>query len=287
MKMNKTRLLEKISIQSGISADECSAVLKTFERILSEELTRKIHRYGGWILLLVALLVSAVAFSQTPQRKGRPVQTIRGMVIDGDSKHPIPYATVRLSEKEGTGTITDSLGRFSIPQVPVGRHTVEAAFMGYEPGIFREILVTSAKEVYLEIPLKESVNELNEVVIRARTNKEEAMNKMATTGARMLSVEEASRYAGGFDDPARLVSSFAGVAPSVSSNGISIHGNAPICCSGDWKTLKFPTRITLRILLHWVEEYFHLLVRRYWVIPISLPELFRQNMEMRYPVCLI
>ena len=39
MKMNKTRLLEKISIQSGISADECSAVLKTFERVLSEELT--------------------------------------------------------------------------------------------------------------------------------------------------------------------------------------------------------------------------------------------------------
>ena len=110
--------------------------------------------------------------------------------------------------------------------------------MGYEPGIFREILVTSAKEVYLEIPLKESVNELNEVVIRARTNKEEAMNKMATTGARMLSVEEASR-------------------------------------------------ITLRILPHWVEGYFHLLVRRYWVIPIFLPELFRQNMEMRYLVCLI
>ena len=69
MKMNKTRLLEKISIQSGISADECSAVLKTFERILSEELTRKIHRYGGWILLLVALLVSAVAFSQTRREK--------------------------------------------------------------------------------------------------------------------------------------------------------------------------------------------------------------------------
>ena len=32
--------------------------------------------------MLVALLVSAVAFSQTPQRKGPPVQTIRGMVIE-------------------------------------------------------------------------------------------------------------------------------------------------------------------------------------------------------------
>ena len=39
------------------------------------------------------------------------------------------------------------------------------------------------------------------------------MNKMVLAGARMLSVEEASHYAGGFDDPARLVASFAGVAP--------------------------------------------------------------------------
>ena len=225
--MNKTMLLEEVALRSGVSVDECGVVLKTLERVLSEELTRKMYRYGGWILLLIALFVSVAAFGQTAERKGRPVQTIRGIVVDGDSKYPIPYATVKLSDKEGVGTTTDSLGRFTLPQVPVGRHTVEAAFMGYEPGIFREILVTSAKEVYLEIPLKESVNELNEVVIRARTNKEEAMNKMATTGARMLSVEEASRYAGGFDDPARLVSAFAGVAPSVSSNGISIHGNAP------------------------------------------------------------
>lgn len=227
MKMNKTMLLGEVANRSGIPADECGVVLKTFERVLCEELTRKLYRYGGWILLLIGLFISAFAFGQISDRKGRPVQTIRGMVVDGDSKYPIPYATVRLSDKEGMGTTTDSLGRFTIPQVPVGRHTVEAAFMGYEPGIFREILVTSAKEVYLEIPLKESVNELSEVVVRARTNKEEAMNKMATTGARMLSVEEASRYAGGFDDPARLVSAFAGVAPSVSSNGISIHGNAP------------------------------------------------------------
>lgn len=50
---------------------------------------------------------------------------------------------------------------------------------------------------------------------------------MALTGARMFSVEEASRYAGGMDDPARLASSFAGISAGVSHNGISIHGNAP------------------------------------------------------------
>src|SRR5690554_2772678 len=51
---------------------------------------------------------------------------------------------------------------------------------------------------------------------------------MAVLGAQMFSVEEAGRFAGGMDDPARLVSSYAGVAtPSVSNNGISVRGNAP------------------------------------------------------------
>lgn len=79
-------------------------------------------------------------------------------------------------------------------------------YMGYESNLVREVLVTSSKEVYLEIPLKESIKELDEVVVKAQSNKGEAINKMALSGARMLSVEEAGRYAGGMDDPARLVS---------------------------------------------------------------------------------
>lgn len=125
------------------------------------------------------------------------------------------------------GVVTDSLGRFSLKQVPVGRHSIRATYLGYEPATVREVLVTSAKEVYLEVALTESLRQLDEIVVRADGGRDEAINKMALTGVHKLSVEEASRYAGGFDDPARLVSSFAGVAPSVSNNGISIHGNAP------------------------------------------------------------
>lgn len=225
--MNKTELIKEISIRTGIEPEVCKTVLKCFEKVLGEEIGRLMRRYGGWILLLIALLVSVVAFGQTSTKQKVIKQTIRGVVIDEDSRHPIPYAMVGLQKEEGIRVLADSLGRFVLAHVPVGRHTVEATFMGYTPSIHKELLVTSAKEVYLEMSLKENVNELNEVVIRARTNKGEAMNPMATTGARMLSVEEASRYAGGFDDPARLVSAFAGVAPNVSSNGISIHGNAP------------------------------------------------------------
>lgn len=185
----------------------------------------KFHCLMGWLLLIIALFISVFAFGQ--DKTPRPVQAIRGIVIDEDSRYPVPYATVQLDDHSGTGTVSDSLGRFVLPAVTVGRHTIQVSFMGYEPAVLREILVTSAKEVYLEVTLKESVHVMNEVVVRAHSRRDEAMNKMALTGGHMLSVEEASRYAGGFDDPARLVSSFAGVAPSVSNNGISIHGNAP------------------------------------------------------------
>lgn len=178
---------------------------------------------------LLFLLLSLLSTSICAQQKGntQPVQNIRGTVIDRASGHPMPDVTIMLSDMPGTGTTTDERGQFVLPEIPVGRHNVQASFLGYEPGIFSEILVTSAKEVYLDISLKENVNELSEVVVRPQINKEQPLNKMAATGARMLSVEEASRYAGGLDDPARLVSSFAGVAANLSSNGISIHGNAP------------------------------------------------------------
>lgn len=40
-------------------------------------------------------------------------------------------------------------------------------------------------------------------------------------------MEEASRYAGGYSDPARLLTAFAGVTGSPDNNGVSVHGNAP------------------------------------------------------------
>ncbi len=177
-------------------------------------------------LLILCLFITMNIAAQ--KKDNQLTQVIRGIVKDRASGGPLAYASVGLPNMPETGTTTDEEGVFILNNVPIGRHTVQVTLMGYEPTIFREILVTSSKEVYLEIPMKENVKELNEVVVTVQTNKSQPINEMATTGARMLSVEEASRYAGGMDDPARLVGSFAGVAsPSISSNGISIHGNAP------------------------------------------------------------
>ena len=173
--------------------------------------------------ILTAFLVNSLfVLAQTP------TQTLRGRVTDETSKAPIAYATVVLLNTDPLiGTTTDAEGYFKIEGLAVRRYDLQLSFLGYEPVVFKEILLSSAKETYLNIGMKESVTTLGEVVVRPKVVKEAPLNNMATLSARMLSVEEAKRYAGGFDDPARLASSFAGVASNVANNGIVIRGNAP------------------------------------------------------------
>ena len=240
--MNKTEIITEVSQMTSVSVTDCEKVLDALEEVLGGELNRKGWKNGLFDMIFqimskikskkrvigIYFFLFMLSVNVWGQKEGRILtQSVRGRVIDAASGYPVAYASVYLMGKTEVGGVTDSLGRFVIKNVPIGRHDIQASFVGYEPTIFREILVTSSKEVYLTIPLKESIKELDEVMVRPQLNKEQPLNKMVTTGARMLSVEEASRYAGGMDDPARLVSSFAGISPSMSTNGISIHGNAP------------------------------------------------------------
>ncbi|MDR1154101.1 MAG: TonB-dependent receptor [Bacteroidales bacterium] len=178
---------------------------------------------------LIAFILAAQSMAGLPAQETAPATgVIRGTVTDAASGQILPGVTlVILDSNPVIGTAADDRGNFRLDRLPIGRYAVQASFIGYEPAVFKEIAVSSAKETFLEIPLKEQVNELGEVVVRPSVNKEAPLNRMATASARMLSVEEASRYAGGYDDPARLVSAFAGVAGSMNSNGIAIRGNSP------------------------------------------------------------
>ncbi|MBC6492064.1 carboxypeptidase regulatory-like domain-containing protein [Flavihumibacter stibioxidans] len=173
------------------------------------------------VLFLYLIIFATQSFAQ-------PFQSIRGTVLDYASNAPLPFATVVvLGTNPVIGAITDSSGNFQIQNIPVGRYDLQVEFTGYEPAMIREIIVASAKQNFLTIQLRENISVLGEVVVRPRVSKELPINAMATVSARMLSVEDAKRYAGGFDDPARLAASFAGVAGNTDQNGIIVRGNAP------------------------------------------------------------
>ena len=173
----------------------------------------------------LVMLVAVVAGVLLPQTV--VAQTIKGSVTDAITGETLIGAAVKVAELKDVGGITNIDGEFSITITQPGRYTIETSYMGYEPSVLKEVLVAGAKDVVLDITLRESSTDMNEVVIKPRVNKESTVNPTALVGGMMLSMEEASRYAGGYNDPARLVTAFAGVAGQGDGNGISVHGNAP------------------------------------------------------------
>ncbi|ASB49367.1 TonB-dependent receptor [Alkalitalea saponilacus] len=173
------------------------------------------------LFLIFFAVVSANTLSQTIK------QTIRGQVLDQSTQEPLPFCTVFIEDSDPVlGTTTNDSGFFELLNVPVGRRVLRVSMVGYESYIVNEIIVSSGREINLQIDLRPSSSELDEVVVSTR--KDNPQNSMVTLSGRQFTVEETERYAGGLNDPARLASSFAGVAtPSVGSNGISVRGNNP------------------------------------------------------------
>ncbi len=175
-----------------------------------------------FVSLLFIILFPLILLGQ------QSVQNIRGTIRDEASHTPLPFCSVvLLNTNPAITATTDNSGEFALKNIPVGRYDVQISYVGYESTVIREVLVTSAKEIVLDVSLQENAMQLDAATIKQKINKAQPLNKMATVSARMLSMEEASRYAGGFDDPARLASSFAGVASNVGNNGIVVRGNAP------------------------------------------------------------
>ncbi len=156
-------------------------------------------------------------------------QTVRGTLKDEDGKSPLIGANVFIAETNPVkGTTTDMDGAFRFEDIPVGRIDLEIRYMGYEEKYVPNILVSSGKEVVLELEMRESVQKMDEVVVTASRKKGEVLNEMAAISSRSFSVEETKRYAGSFQDPSRMVSAYAGVSSNPDGNNdIVVRGNSP------------------------------------------------------------
>ncbi|WP_394748417.1 TonB-dependent receptor [Spongiimicrobium salis] len=172
-------------------------------------------------LFTLALWNSVLAYGQNG--------TIKGIVLDEQSKSPLEGATIELLNAEiKTGVITDANGRFVLRDVPLGRQRIRISYIGFETRIQENIEVRSGKDVVLRITLLESFDQLDEVVLSNDNSKNRPLNSLATVSARQFGLEEVTRFSGGRGDVARLAANFAGVStPDDSRNDIVVRGNSP------------------------------------------------------------
>ena len=172
---------------------------------------------------LIIAVFTTLTFSQSLR------QTVRGTIIDSDNKLPLVGATaIIIGTDPLIGTVTDVNGIFRFDNIPVGRIAVKISYLGYETKTISDIVVNSGKEVVLDLSIQESVTKMDEVVVKAYKKKGEAVNEMMQLSTHPITLEETKRFTGGMDDPARVVSSFAGVASTPKgSSDIIVRGNSP------------------------------------------------------------
>ena len=171
------------------------------------------------LVVLGFVLISLVASAQRGQ-------TIKGRIIDKESHTAVIGALIVVTDvTPQMGGASDADGNFKIDTVPVGKRTIVVSGAGYNSVTMGDVLVTSAKEVVLNVELEETVTKLKEVTV---SQKREHINDMAIVSTKTFNVQETERYAGSRADPARMASNFAGVQGGDDSrNDIIIRGNSP------------------------------------------------------------
>ena len=156
-------------------------------------------------------------------------QTIKGVVVDKQSQTPIPGAIIQVVNSNPLlGTSTNEQGEFKITNVPIGRLQIKIQVISYKEK-YMTINLNAGQESITNIEVEERVIQGQEVVVIAEQDKTKTNNKMSTVSSRLFSAEEAARYAGSRNDPARMAANFAGVSGANDSrNDIIIRGNSPI-----------------------------------------------------------
>jgi hypothetical protein len=167
------------------------------------------------LLPFAFFFVYSIAFSQTL------TQSISGKVNDAWTNRPVALAHVSIFNKDQLvkGTTTDSSGYFFIAEAEPGRYRLVVSYTGYQPHE-QELLIISGKSQRLEIPLLESKQMLEEIVV--------VPPSVASSQTISIPIEKALRVPANFFDPVRMLTSYPGVAAANDqSNAIMVKGYSP------------------------------------------------------------
>lgn len=176
------------------------------------------------VFMLFMLLVLSI--SQIANARIAPVTySVRGKVIDKQSRRPVGYANVFVTGIPGKGASTDSLGVFRIEQVPPGIYHFEASCIGYRTVATPEYIV-SASTPFIEIEMEEDANMLSTVVVMPSPFRRSLESPVSM---RIIGLQEIEKSPGANRDVSRIVRSYPGVSfsPIGYRNDLIVRGGSP------------------------------------------------------------
>lgn len=121
-----------------------------------------------YILIIFCLIaVSSNSWAESTEQTSSDANIV-GHVIDKKTGEHLPYITIAI---KGTtiGTTTDATGHYFLKEVPIGKHTIEASFIGYESNQ-KDIFVQKGQTQEINFELTETPFALDEIVVSADRN---------------------------------------------------------------------------------------------------------------------
>ncbi len=175
-----------------------------------------LYRYLKFLLIVIFLFQTGNLFSQNGVVKGR--------VYDAINNEPLPFVNVVVSGTT-TGTTTDFDGNFIITGLEPGFIRLEASFIGYQTQVSSEIQVSNANPAFIDIAMRQSDQEVEEVVVRASPFRR---TEESPVSLRSIGISEIENSPGANRDISKVIQSFPGVSSSVSfRNDIIVRGGGP------------------------------------------------------------
>ncbi|MDA3893298.1 MAG: TonB-dependent receptor [Salinivirgaceae bacterium] len=169
---------------------------------------------------LIAMLLIAFTWQGLAAQQG----SLQGLVINPINNEPVPFANVVIY---GTsiGSVTDLDGKYSFFGLEPGFVKVQVSSIGFQTVVSSDIMITNAKTAYLEIGMRESTTNIEEINIKASPfkRKEESPVSMRSIG-----ISEIEKNPGGNRDISKVIQSLPGVGGGVSfRNDVIVRGGGP------------------------------------------------------------
>ena len=175
-------------------------------------------------LVIIALFCSIIINAQT---KG----SISGWIVNKNTQTPIAGVTVKVLNTSFS-TVSDSLGRYQLTNIPTGQYQVIFTSLGSIPYTLYNVVVSSGNETINTIELLPQEVTLKEVLVGGNRKTVRAATLETPLSVQKLTAEEIKSSPGSNFDISKVVQTLPGVTGSASTsagfrNDIIVRGGAP------------------------------------------------------------
>lgn len=175
-------------------------------------------------LVIIALFCSIIINAQI---KG----SISGWIVNKNTQTPISGVTIKVLNTSFS-TVSDSLGRYQLTNIPTGQYQVLFTSLGSIPYTLYNVVVSSGNETINTIELLPQEVTLKEVLVGGNRKTVRAATLETPLSVQKLTAEEIKSSPGSNFDISKVVQTLPGVTGSASTsagfrNDIIVRGGAP------------------------------------------------------------